>query len=121
MTRIISKMSWEVSFADMCRVCMKVDGRLLDMYDDNIKNYRLSDKLAELTSVKVSISLTYTIDTSCYDSFECLIFTIFHLKLTNCFYGFFFGHIFASLWREKMSCFSTIITIQLLVTHCCKQ
>ncbi|XP_066588049.1 zinc finger protein 665-like [Prorops nasuta] len=47
-------MSWEVAFADMCRACMKVDGNLLHMYDDEasgIKN--LPHKLAELTSIQI--------------------------------------------------------------------
>ncbi|XP_015599895.1 zinc finger protein 287 [Cephus cinctus] len=47
-------MSWEISYADMCRACMKVDGVLLPMYGDEIiSKKKLPDKLAELTSVKI--------------------------------------------------------------------
>ena len=47
-------MSWEISCADMCRACMKVDGILLPMYDDDtIRQKNLPDKLAELASIKI--------------------------------------------------------------------
>ncbi|XP_054011976.1 zinc finger protein 239-like isoform X1 [Hylaeus anthracinus] len=47
-------MSWEISCADMCRACMKVDGVLLPMYDDDtISQKNLPDKLAELTSIQI--------------------------------------------------------------------
>ncbi|KOC60316.1 Zinc finger protein 235 [Habropoda laboriosa] len=47
-------MSWEISCADMCRACMKVDGVLLPMYDDDtISQKNLPDKLAELASIQI--------------------------------------------------------------------
>ncbi|OAD52867.1 hypothetical protein WN48_11276 [Eufriesea mexicana] len=47
-------MSWEISCADMCRACMKVDGVLLPMYDDDtISKKNLPDKLAELASIQI--------------------------------------------------------------------
>ncbi|XP_015434399.1 PREDICTED: zinc finger and SCAN domain-containing protein 10-like [Dufourea novaeangliae] len=47
-------MSWEISCADMCRACMKVDGVLLPMYDDDtISQKNLPDKLAELVSIQI--------------------------------------------------------------------
>ncbi|XP_043250122.1 zinc finger protein 436-like [Colletes gigas] len=47
-------MSWEISCADMCRACMKVDGVLLPMYDDEtISQKNLPDKLAELASIQI--------------------------------------------------------------------
>ncbi|XP_078044655.1 uncharacterized protein LOC144474058 isoform X1 [Augochlora pura] len=47
-------MSWEISCADMCRACMKVDGVLLPMYDDDtISQKNLPDKLAELASIRI--------------------------------------------------------------------
>ncbi|KAK9299655.1 hypothetical protein QLX08_007446 [Tetragonisca angustula] len=47
-------MSWEISCADMCRACMKVDGVLLPMYDDDtIRQKNLPDKLAELASIQI--------------------------------------------------------------------
>ncbi|XP_076247862.1 uncharacterized protein LOC143187531 [Calliopsis andreniformis] len=48
-------MSWEISCADMCRACMKVDGVLLPMYDDDtISQKNLPDKLAELASIQIN-------------------------------------------------------------------
>lgn len=49
-------MNWEVSFTDMCRACMKVDGNLLSMYDDEndaIRRKNLPDKLSDLTSIQI--------------------------------------------------------------------
>ncbi|XP_011153896.2 zinc finger protein 568-like [Harpegnathos saltator] len=48
-------MSWEISeYMNMCRACMKTDGILLSMYDNNeIKGMNLPDKLMELTSIKI--------------------------------------------------------------------
>ncbi|CAL7950112.1 unnamed protein product [Xylocopa violacea] len=47
-------MSWEIICADMCRACMKVDGVLLPMYDDDtISQKNLPDKLAELASIQI--------------------------------------------------------------------
>ncbi|KAG7210720.1 hypothetical protein KM043_012219 [Ampulex compressa] len=47
-------MSWEIACADMCRACMKVDGVLLPMYDDDtISRKNLPDKLAELASIQI--------------------------------------------------------------------
>ena len=47
-------MSWEISCTDMCRACMKVDGVLLPMYDDDtIRQKNLPDKLAELASIQI--------------------------------------------------------------------
>ncbi|XP_033186966.2 uncharacterized protein LOC117155269 isoform X1 [Bombus vancouverensis nearcticus] len=47
-------MNWEISCADMCRACMKVDGVLLPMYDDDtISQKNLPNKLAELASIEI--------------------------------------------------------------------
>ncbi|XP_050593162.1 zinc finger protein 329-like isoform X2 [Bombus affinis] len=47
-------MNWEISCADMCRACMKVDGVLLPMYDDDtISQKNLPNKLAELASIQI--------------------------------------------------------------------
>ncbi|PBC30360.1 Zinc finger protein [Apis cerana cerana] len=47
-------MSWEITCANMCRGCMKVDGVLLPMYDDDtISQKNLPDKLAELASIQI--------------------------------------------------------------------
>ncbi|XP_046814574.1 zinc finger protein 250-like isoform X2 [Vespa crabro] len=47
-------MSWEVCCRNMCRACMKIDGVLLPMYDDDtISSKNLPEKLTELTSVQI--------------------------------------------------------------------
>ncbi|XP_011497816.1 PREDICTED: zinc finger protein 83-like [Ceratosolen solmsi marchali] len=48
-------MNWEISWADMCRACMEVEGVLLPLYDDDeINDNDLPSKLAELTSIQVN-------------------------------------------------------------------
>jgi hypothetical protein len=49
-------MNWEISWADMCRACMEVEGVLLPLYDDDgeISENDLPSKLAEVTSIQVS-------------------------------------------------------------------
>ncbi|KAL2740546.1 zinc finger protein 805-like isoform X4 [Vespula squamosa] len=47
-------MSWEVCCRNMCRACMKIDGVLLPMYDDDtISSKNLPEKLTELTSIQI--------------------------------------------------------------------
>lgn len=54
-------MSWEISCTDMCRACMKVDGVLLPMYDDDtISQKNLPNKLAELASIQVNSKILFT-------------------------------------------------------------
>ncbi|XP_017881050.1 zinc finger and SCAN domain-containing protein 12-like [Ceratina calcarata] len=49
-------MNCEISFTDMCRACMKVDGNLLSMYDDEndaIRQKNFPNKLSDLTSIQI--------------------------------------------------------------------
>lgn len=50
------KMSWEISWADMCRACMEVEGELLPLYDEQNETEEndLPGKLAELAGIEVS-------------------------------------------------------------------
>ncbi|XP_032664729.1 zinc finger protein 568-like [Odontomachus brunneus] len=47
-------MSSEIYCIDMCRACMKTDGVLLSVYDDDIKPMNLPHKLMDLTSVQIN-------------------------------------------------------------------
>lgn len=52
-------MSYEISWVDMCRGCMEVEGTLFPLYNDSdeFKENDLPSKLTELTLVEVSIVL----------------------------------------------------------------
>lgn len=48
-------MNWEISWVDMCRICMEVEGVLFPLFDDdnNTPENNLPRKLAALASIEV--------------------------------------------------------------------
>ncbi|XP_003425303.1 zinc finger protein 852 [Nasonia vitripennis] len=51
-------MTWEISWADMCRACMEVEGELLPLYDEQneAEENDLPGKLAELAGIEINRS-----------------------------------------------------------------
>lgn len=49
-------MSWEITWVDMCRGCMEVEGTLIPLFNDGDESSEndLTTKLSELTSVQVN-------------------------------------------------------------------
>ena len=49
-------MNWEVSYADICRGCMKDEGEMLHMYDDdNLNRKNMHLKLKEFAGIEVRL------------------------------------------------------------------